>query len=150
MRRREFITLVCSAVAWPVAARAQPKFFRLGYLELGAQTDPAMQNLRRQFLLGLRDLGYVEVRQFSMEERDAGGQLDRLPALAAELVRLPVDIIAAAGEAPIRAARQATDKIPIVRQTCFCGALRSETIASSRRRSARVTFTTIPALFRRA
>jgi putative ABC transport system substrate-binding protein len=74
-----------------------------------------VQNLRRQFLLGLRDLGYVEGRNFKMEERNADGQLDRLQALAAELVRLPVDIIAAAGgEAPIHAARQTTSTIPIV------------------------------------
>jgi putative ABC transport system substrate-binding protein len=115
LRRRDFITLLGgAAAAWPLAARAHPKFFRLGYLEIGAQTDPTVQNLRRQFLLGLRDLGYIEDRQFSMDVRNAGGQLDRLPALAAELVRVPVDIIAAGGEAPIRAARQATDKIPIV------------------------------------
>jgi ABC-type uncharacterized transport system substrate-binding protein len=74
-----------------------------------------VQSLRRQFLLGLRDLGYAEGRNFKMEERYAEGQLDSLPALAAELVRQQVDIIAAAGgEAPIHAARQATSAIAIV------------------------------------
>jgi ABC-type uncharacterized transport system substrate-binding protein len=70
--------------------------------------------LRRQFLLGLRDLGYVEDRNFKMDDRNADGQLDRLPPQAVELVRIGVDIIVAGGEAPIRAAKQATDKIPIV------------------------------------
>jgi putative ABC transport system substrate-binding protein len=62
----------------------------------------------------MRDLGYVEGRHFKMEDRNAEGHLDRLPALAAELVHLPVDILVAAGEASIRAAKQATDEIPIV------------------------------------
>jgi putative ABC transport system substrate-binding protein len=115
MRRREFITLLGGAAAWPLAARAeQSKVFRLGYINPGAGSDPVVQNLRRQFVLGMRDLGYIEGRHFKLEERNAEGQLDRLPAIAAELVGLPVDIIAAGGEAAIRAARRATDKIPIV------------------------------------
>ncbi len=118
MKRREFITLLGGAAAtWPHIARAQqPKMFRIGYLDAGARSDPVVQNLRRQFLLGLRDLGYVEDRTFKMEDRNADGYLDRLPMLADELVRLPVDIIATFGEASIRAAKQATDKIPIVMQ----------------------------------
>jgi putative ABC transport system substrate-binding protein len=116
MRRREFITLLGgAAAAWPLAARAQqPKVVRLGYLEPGTPTDPVAANLRRQFLLGLRDLGYVEGRHFKMEDRSAGGRLDRLPALASELARLPVDIFVVGGDAPIRAAMQASDKIPVV------------------------------------
>ena len=115
MKRREFITLLGGAIAWPLAARAQqPKVFRLGYLEPGSPSDPIEANLRRQFLLGLRDLGYVEERHFKMEDRGAHGHLDRLPALAAELVGLPVDILVVFGEASIRAAKQATDKIPVV------------------------------------
>jgi putative tryptophan/tyrosine transport system substrate-binding protein len=117
MKRREFITLLGSAAAtWPLAARAQqPKIFRLGYLDPFVASDPAVQNLRRQFVLGLRDLGDVEGRDFTMEDRNADGHLERLPALAADLARLPVDIIVATGgEAPIRAAMQVTDKIPIV------------------------------------
>jgi ABC-type uncharacterized transport system substrate-binding protein len=86
----------------------------LGYLEPGTPTDPVAANLRRQFLLGLRDLGYVEGRHFKMEDRSAGGRLDRLPALASELARLPVDIFVVGGDAPIRAAMQASDKIPVV------------------------------------
>jgi putative ABC transport system substrate-binding protein len=116
MRRREFITLLGSAaVTWPVTAYAQQsKVFRLGYLEPGSPSDPVEANLRRQFLLGMRDLGYVEGRHFTIEDRNADGHLDRLPALAAELAHLPVDILVVAGEASIRAAKQATDEIPIV------------------------------------
>src|SRR6266511_1198212 len=76
--------------------------------------DLVAANLRRQFLLGLRDLGYVEGRHFKMEDRSADGRLDRLPALAIELARLPVDMFVVGGDAPIRAAMQASDKIPIV------------------------------------
>jgi ABC-type uncharacterized transport system substrate-binding protein len=114
--RRKFITLLGgAAAAWPLAARAQqPKVVRLGYLEPGTPTDPVAANLRRQFLLGLRDLGYVEGRHFKMEDRSAGGRLDRLPALASELARLPVDIFVVGGDAPIRAAMQASDKISVV------------------------------------
>ena len=116
MRRREFISLLGGATAsWPLAARAQQsKIFRLGYLEPGVPPDPVAVNLRRQFLLGMRDLGHIEGRTFTMEVRYADGYLDRLPALAAELLRLPIDIFVVGGEASIRAAKQATDKIPIV------------------------------------
>jgi putative ABC transport system substrate-binding protein len=116
VKRRQFITLLSgAAVAWPLAGRAQQsKVVRLGYLEPGTPTDPVAANLRRQFLLGLRDLGYVEGRQFKMEDRSAGGRLDRLPALASELMRLPVDMFVVGGEATIRAAMLASDKIPIV------------------------------------
>jgi putative ABC transport system substrate-binding protein len=116
VRRREFITLLGgAAAAWPLGAHAQqPKTVHIGYLEAGARSDPTGQNLRRQFLLGLRDLGYREERDFKMEDRYAGGQLDQLPVLAAELAGLPVDVIIAGGDAPISAARKATDKIPIV------------------------------------
>src|SRR5689334_21765818 len=116
MNRRAVISLIGGAAALlPLAARAQqPKLLRIGYLEPGARADPVVQNLRRQFLLGLRDLGYVEGRNFTMEDRSADCQLDRLKAQAVQLVRIPVDVIVAVGEASIRAAREATDKIPIV------------------------------------
>jgi ABC-type uncharacterized transport system substrate-binding protein len=116
VKRRDFITLLGGATAaWPLEARAQQsRVFRLGYLEPGSPSDPVEANLRRQFLLGMRDLGYVEGRHFTMEDRNADGHLDRLPALAAELVQLPVDILVVGGEASIRAAKQATDEIPIV------------------------------------
>jgi putative ABC transport system substrate-binding protein len=115
VNRRKFITLLGSAGTWPIAARAQqPKFFNVGYLEAGARSDRTVQALRRQFILGLRDLGYIEGRHFKLEDRYAEGQTDRLRALAAELVALPVDVIAANGEAPIAAAKLATAQLPIV------------------------------------
>jgi hypothetical protein len=66
MRRREFITLLCGAAAvWPLAAGAQTgKLVRLGYLDGGARADPTVQNLRRQFVLGMRDLEYNEGRDY--------------------------------------------------------------------------------------
>ena len=116
MRRRDFITLLGGAVAsWPFAGRAQQaKLVHLGYIEVGRPTDPVVANLRRQFLLGLRDVGYVEGRHFQLEQRSADGRLDRLPGLASELSRLPVDMLVVGGDASIRAAMQATDTIPIV------------------------------------
>jgi putative ABC transport system substrate-binding protein len=115
VRRRSFITLLGGAAAWPLAARAQTgKLVRLGYLDGGARTDPTTQNLRRQFVLGMRDLGYNEGRDYLLEERYAAGQLDSFPAYAHELVELPVDMIVAGGEAAIRAAKRATSQIPIV------------------------------------
>jgi putative ABC transport system substrate-binding protein len=116
MRRRDFITLLGTAlIGLPIVTYAQEsKVFKLGYLQGGLSSDPIEANLRRQFLLGMRDLGYVEGRHFKMEDRNAEGHLDRLPALAAELVQLPVDILVVGGEASIRAAKRATDKIPIV------------------------------------
>lgn len=116
MRRREFISCVGGALAvWPRAARAQQsKLVHLGYLEGGARDDAASQNLRRQFVLGMRDLGYVEGRDYMMEERYAAGQMDRFMTYAQQLVDIPVDVIVAGGEAAIRAAKQSTSQIPIV------------------------------------
>ena len=115
MRRREFITLLGGAAAWPLMARAQQaKLVHLGYIEAGRPADPVVANLRRQFLLGLRDLGYVEGVHFHLEQRSAEGRSDRLPGLAGELARLPVDMFVVGGNASIRAAMQATDTIPIV------------------------------------
>ena len=116
MRRRDFITLLGGAAAgWPLPANAQQaKLVHVGYIEPGRPADAVVANLRRQFLLGLRDLGYVEGRHFQLEQRSADGRLDRLPGLAGELARLPVDIFVVGGEASIRAAMQATGTIPIV------------------------------------
>jgi putative ABC transport system substrate-binding protein len=115
MRRRAFISLLGGAAAWPLAASAQTgKLVRLGYLEGGARADSTTQNLRHQFVLGMRDLGYNEGRDYVLEERYAAGQLDSFPTYARELVELPVDIIVAGGEAAIRAAKRATSQIPIV------------------------------------
>ena len=112
MNRRAIIALLGGAAAWPIAARGQQgKLVRLGYLDSGSgrPTDPVGANLRRQFLLGLRDLGYVEGRHFQIEQRSAEGRFDRLPGFARELAGLPVDMFVVGGEASIRAAMQATD-----------------------------------------
>src|SRR4249919_595434 len=117
MRRRDFIILLGGVAVRPTVARAQQpsRIVRIGYLDPGDRVEPTVQNLRRQFILGLRDLGDIEARDFVMEDRNANGHLERLPALATELALLPVDIlVAAGGEASIRAATQATNKIPIV------------------------------------
>ena len=113
MKRREFITLLSGAAAWPLAARGQqPATPVVGYLNLGSpETDASrLTGMRR----GLKQTGYVEGRDFVIEYRWAGNQADRLPALAADLAQLQVTVIVAAGLVPARAARAATISIPIV------------------------------------
>src|SRR4029453_6001067 len=87
------------------------KVARIGFLTLNLA---ALPNLREAFLQGLRDLGYVEGRNVVIEYRDAKGKLERLPALAAELVALKVDVILAASTPQTLAAKQATRTLPIV------------------------------------
>src|SRR5215207_9086840 len=116
MRRREFILgLAGTASLQSLAAKAQQatKPARIGYLALGlAAGDP--QN-PEAFLQGLRDLGYTEGRNLAIEYRDAQGKPERLPALAAELVALNVDVIVAGGGTRgALAAKQATTTIPVV------------------------------------
>jgi putative ABC transport system substrate-binding protein len=113
MRRREFITLLAGAAAWPSPARAQraAKVPTIGVLVIG-NVDPA--EFWRLFRQGLRDLGYVEGQTIRFEFRSAEGQVDRLPELATELVRLKVDIIVTWFTPPAQAAKQATREIPIV------------------------------------
>src|SRR5215471_15178865 len=113
MNRREFIGGLGGAAAWPLAARAQqPAIPVIAYLNLGSpESDvPRLTGLRR----GLNQAGYVEGRNSLVEYRWAGNQADRLPGLAAELVRLRVSVIVAAGLPPALAAKGATTTIPIV------------------------------------
>jgi putative ABC transport system substrate-binding protein len=100
-------------LAAPFAAEAQQaaKVARLGYLAANLAANRHMQKAFRQ---GLRDLGYVEGRNLVIEYRDAEGKLERLPALAAELVALKVDVILAGSTVGALAAKQATRTIPIV------------------------------------
>jgi putative ABC transport system substrate-binding protein len=115
MRRREFIALIGgAAVAWPVAAHAQqPKVPVIGYLGGGSAAASA-QNVAI-FRQSLAEAGYVVGRNAAIEYRFAEGQYDRLPAMAAELVRSEVSlIVAGGGTAPALAAKAATATIPIV------------------------------------
>jgi ABC-type uncharacterized transport system substrate-binding protein len=110
--RREFITALGGAAAWPLVVRAQQsKMARIGVLYI--QTADA-ESLKKELREGLRELGYVEGQNIAFEFRSAEGQLDRLPELATELVRLKVDVIVAYYVAPSLAAKQATRDIPTV------------------------------------
>ena len=111
IRRREFIATLGSAAAWPLGVRAQPKVPTIGALVIG-NINP--EQFWREFRQGLRDLGYVEGQNIRFEFRSAEGHLERLPELAAELVRLKVDIIVTWFTPTALAAKQATREIPIV------------------------------------
>src|SRR5476649_1668139 len=111
MRRREFITVLGGAAAWPLAARAQqknPNSARIGYL--GIASGP----LSDQFLAGMHENGYIEGQNLSVERREYVRNIPRLTELAAELARLKVDVIFATGPGAVRAVANVTRDIPLV------------------------------------
>jgi putative ABC transport system substrate-binding protein len=115
MRRREFITLLGgAAAAWPLVARAQPvgRLPTIGFL--GATTPAADGQRFAAFVQRLRELGWAEGRNIAIEARWAEGQSERFAEIAAELVRLKVDVILTHTTPPVLAAKQATSVIPIV------------------------------------
>ena len=113
MRRRDFIILLGgAAAAWPLSTsvRSANKVWRIGLLTSGANVTVVHDS----FIDGLRELGYVEGQNFVIEYRFAAGKFERMPTLAAELVRAKVDVIVTAGTPATLAAKQATQTIPIV------------------------------------
>jgi putative ABC transport system substrate-binding protein len=113
IQRRQFITLLGGAAAWPIAARGQ-QAGKLPTIGLLGTATPATWSLRiAAFVQRLRELGWIEARNLAIEYRWAEGRPERFVELAAELVRRKVDVIVTAGDA-VAAAKQATSVIPIV------------------------------------
>jgi ABC-type uncharacterized transport system substrate-binding protein len=114
MRRREFVSLLGGAVAWPLGARAQQRPHVIGVLAL--QPLPPIQ----RFVRKLREYGYVEGENLQLHARFAEGRDDRYPSLALDLVKLPVDVIVTWGTPAALAAKQATTTIPVVMGSRQC------------------------------
>jgi len=114
MKRREFITLLGGAAAWPLAVRAQQpgKLPTIGFL--GSGTTSSQGQWVAAFVQRLRELGWIEGRTVTIEYRYAEGRSERLAEFAAEFVRLKVDVIVAASTPPAAAAKRATAVIPII------------------------------------
>jgi putative ABC transport system substrate-binding protein len=111
--RRKFLATLGGVAAWPLAAGAQQpgKTPRVGYIRAGTlDNDP----FREEFVRGMRDLGYVEGHNIVYEFRHYGDDLESIPSLISDLLRAKVDIIAAGGNAAVRAAQAVTQSIPIV------------------------------------
>jgi ABC-type uncharacterized transport system substrate-binding protein len=112
------VLLALGALLAPGVADAQPTHVhRIGRLSTGSRLSE--QPIVEPFLQGLRDFGYVEGHNLVIEQRYAEGQVERLPALAAELVQLQVEVLVARGDAAVRAAQHATHTIPIVMALSF-------------------------------
>jgi putative ABC transport system substrate-binding protein len=114
VKRREFITLLSGAAAWPIAVRGQQlgKLRTIGYL--AALSEAADRPRRAAFVRRLGELGWAEGRSVRIDYRWADGEVERALEIAPEFVRLPVDIIVTQGDAYVLAVKQATAAIPIV------------------------------------
>src|SRR6516165_12205651 len=117
MKRRDFITLLGGAAAWPLAALAQVPTKRPRISFIGGSSPTPSAKVTGAFIEGMRALGYTEGRDFEMEYRWAEGYLERLPALAQELIRLEPAVIVVANPQAAVAASDATKTIPIVGMT---------------------------------
>ena len=112
MKRREFITVLGCAVAWPLASRAQGRIPRVGFM--GNSTAALEANLVDSFREGLRELGYEEGRNIAIEYRWADGQYERFAGLVTELIAAKVDVIVTAGTPAALAVKKATSTVPLV------------------------------------
>jgi hypothetical protein len=135
VNRREFITgLGGAAAAWPLAAKAQQsaRLRTIGYL--GSSTALAQSPWVAAFVRRLHELGWLEGRTVAIEYRWAEGRSERFAEIAAEFVRLKVDVIVTAGTAPALAAKQATSAIPILSEG-WCSVRRRRLVGQHRRRA---------------
>src|SRR4029453_7162291 len=113
MRRRDFIKVMVGSAAWPLAARAQPgKLPTIGFL--GSTAASTVSQWVAAFVQRLRELGWIEGRTVAIEYRWAEGRKERAAEIAAEFVRLKVDVIVTQSTPAVLAAKQATSAIPIV------------------------------------
>ena len=114
LKRREFITLLGGAAAWPIASSAQQpgKLPIIGFLVSG--TPSSHGQWVAAFVQRLRELGWIEGRTIAIEVRWAEGRSERLAEIATEFVRLKIDVIVTHSAAPVLAAKQASSVIPIV------------------------------------
>ena len=138
MRRREFMALLGGVAAWPLTARAQQVVRRATIGLLGSSTAAAQNQLTAAFVERMRELGWIEGRNVTIEYRWAEGHTDRLAGLADELVRLRVDVILTHNTPPTLAAKRATSVIPVVFATAG-DAVGSGIVASLARPGGNVT-----------
>jgi putative ABC transport system substrate-binding protein len=145
MKKKITIVALCAtlfALSYSASAQQPKKVPRIGYL---SGVDPARESIRSEaFRLALRELGYIEGQNIAIEYRYAEGKRDRYPELAAELVRLKVDIIVGpSGSAPIRAAKNATKTIPIVMMSLAADPVEAGFVESLARPGGNITGLTI-------